>query len=388
MWNMAVVWLRLTFAIVISLSTATAFSQTSTADNPIVDAQTSALRQTAPPVDAVANDPISAAQVQAAAEAAFPNLTVDIGYAETLRKAADDPSLRGTLRGEIAESLWLERNAKYGWKPVKSPNAPQNDGYRIVNGKLEGAQIKTHADWHDYVRSMLKDNKAEYFVVPDDQIDQVFQEWERRRVGALRGGLAEKAAECVRQEGRLRKFGNTFTEIDRSIDAAIEIECAAVSMPDSGLTAVIIAAAERNGEAAALTVIGGKVASFVGVAVFLLDGGMAVYDVAVGKAQVDELVTRLVKSGVGGLASWAIADAAASAAIGAGATGAVPVAIAIVVGTATYLVIDWSIENIRESIKINSLTNNDMSRLWPEGARGIPLDRLYRRPGNPATMPD
>jgi hypothetical protein len=63
------------------------------------------------------------------------------------------------------------------------------------------------------------------------------------------------------------------------------------------------------------------------------------------------------------------------------------VAIAIVVGTATYLVIDWSIESIRDSIKISSLTVDDINRVWPEGAKGLSLDRLYRKRGNPATVP-
>jgi hypothetical protein len=153
------------------------------------------------------------------------------------------------------------------------------------------------------------------------------------------------------------------------------------------MTAAIIAAAEQTGEAADIASIGGRVASFVGVAVFLLDGGVAVNDVAVGKAQVSELVTRLAKSGVGAVTSWAVADAAESAAIIAGATGAVPVAIAIVVGTATYLIVDWSIESIRDSIKVSSLTPDDVNRVWPKGARGLPLDRLYRKPADPTTLP-
>jgi hypothetical protein len=234
---------------------------------------------------------------------------------------------------------------------------------------------------------MQTDDKAEYFVVPDDQFDQVFQEWEKRRVGALRGGLADKATECARQQGRLTKLGTTLKELDGSIDASVEIESVAASAPDSGLTVAIIAASEQTGEAAEIANIGGRAASFVGVAVFLLDGGMAVFDVAVGKTQVDELVTRLVKSGVGAAASWAVADAAASAAIAAGATGAVPVAIAIVVGTATYLIVDWSVESIRDSIKVSSLTPDDVNRVWPKGARGLPLDRLYRKPADPTTLP-
>jgi hypothetical protein len=64
------------------------------------------------------------------------------------------------------------------------------------------------------------------------------------------------------------------------------------------------------------------------------------------------------------------------------ACGAIPVAVAIVVATGTYLVIDWAVDRLTESIRAAPLNGNVMRRLWPEGARGVPLDRLYLKPGD------
>ena len=249
-------------------------------------------------------------------------------------------------------------------KSVKKANAPQNDAYRFVNGKLEGAQVKVHADWHHYIRSMQKDDIAELFVLPDDQYDLVYKEWETRRIGAARGGLVEKSAECARQQQRLTKMGRSFSEIDGAIGAAAKHYSR-------------IATAIRGT---------GKAASFVGIAMSILDGGIAVYEVAIGKSEVDELVTRLGKIVVGGTASWAVGSVAGSAAIAAGATGAVPVAVAIVVGTATYLVVDWAIDSIADAVRVGQLNADDIKRVWPTGARGIALDSLYRKPKDPAIL--
>lgn len=360
-------------AMVFTLACSPVSAQSITADDPLAAAQARAAERaaSAPNISGIGagaaksiSDPIVAAQVLAAAEKTFPNLAEDLEHADLLRRATTDPILRGNLRGRIAESDWINRNAGDGWKAVKKPNAPQNDAYRFVNGKLEGAQIKVHADWHDYIRSMAKDNKAERFVVPDDQYDRVYQEWETRRIGAARGGLVEKSAECARQQLRLTKMGRSFSEIDGAVGAAAKHY-------------------ERIATAIRVT---GKAASFVAIAMSILDGGMAVYEVAIGKSEVDELIAKVGKIAVGGTASWALGGAAGSAAIAAGATGAVPVAVVIVVGTATYLVVDWAIDSLSKTVKAGRLNADDVKRVWPTGARGVSLESLYRKPKDPAIL--
>ncbi len=359
--------------VVLACRLPSAMGQANAIDDPITVAQARAARRATPPsavgtrvlrAGTTVTDPVRAAQVLAAAERAFPNLAADLKNSELLRMAADDPSIRGSLRGRIAEKDWINQNAKNGWKPVKSPNAPQNDAYRFVNGRLEGAQVKVHKDWHNYIRSMRKDNLAERFVLPDDHFDLVYRELEIRRVGALRGGLVEKAAEYGRQQQRLTGMGRTFAEVDGAIGSA----------------------AKHYGRIATAIRAGGKAASFVGVALALLDGGIVVYEVATGKAEVEELVTKLSKVMVAGAAAWAVGQAGAGAAVAAGATGAIPVAVAIILATGTYLVVDWAIDTVADSLRVAHLSAEDVKRVWPEGARGIPLDRLYQKPRDPAAV--
>jgi hypothetical protein len=342
-------------------------------EDPMTTAQARAARRTSfTPVagkaefgaSAVIADPIHAAQVMSAAEKVFPNLAAEQEKADLLRRAVKDPSMRGNLRGRIAEEDWINRNSNAGWKPVKSRNAPQNDAYRFVNGKLEGAQVKVHAEWHDYIPSMTTDHRAERFALPDDHFDLVYRELETRRVGALRGGLIEKANEYNRQQLRLMKMGRTFAEVDGAVGSA---------------------ATHYERISAALRA-GGKAASFVAIAVGILDGGIAVYEVATGKLEVQDLVKKLSKVAVGGAASWTAGNLASTAAISAGASGAVPVAVAIVVATGTYLVVDWALDSIADSLRVSHLSTEDINRLWPAGARGVPLDRLYRKPPDPAAV--
>lgn len=360
-------------AIILALAQPCLFAQSKVFDDPIAAGQAKAAQRatsstsifrTAVGAAGSINDPISAAQVLAAAEKTFPNFAADLESAELLRKMVANPSSRGSLRGRIAESDWINRNAKDGWKQVKNANAPQNDAYRFVNGKLEGAQVKVHADWHDYIRSMRKDDKAERFVLPDDQYDLVYNEWETRRIGAARGGLLEKSAECARQQQRLTKMGRTFVEIDSSVGAA----------------------AKYYSKIAKAFQATGKAASYVGIAIAILEGGISVYEVAIGKSEVDELVTKLGKIVVGGTATWAVGSVAGTAAVTAGATGAIPIAVVIVVGTVTYLAVDWAIDSIADAVRVGQLSSSDIQRVWPNGARGVPLDSLYIKSKDPAIL--
>jgi hypothetical protein len=293
-------------------------------------------------------DPIGAVQILGAAEKTFPNLAADLDNAKLLQKAMEDPSMRGNLRGRVAEAEFLKRNEHEGWKRTAKQNAPQNDFWRKVNGKMKGAQIKVHANWKDYWPSMQKDNKAERFVVPDDHYSDVYADLEQRRIGALRGGLTEKAAHYSAEQKRLSKLGRTFAELDGAIESA----------------------ASHYRQIATALRSAGKAASFVAIALGLLDGTIAVHEFASGKIQVQEFVHRVAKVGISGAASWATGQAAATAAIAAGASGAVPVAVAIVVGAATYLVVDWAIDATVDSLKTSQLSSTELALVWPKAARG------------------
>lgn len=360
-------------SVLLALSPLRALAQAATVDDPVLSAQARAAARAAPPAvaeavtssaAAVAEDPILAAQVLAAAEKTFPNLAADLENAELLRKAALDPTMRGNLRGRIAEAEWIKRNAKDGWRPVRNPIAPENDACRFVDGRLEGAQVKVHADWKKYINSMQQDSKAERFVVPDDHYDLVLKELEARRIGALRGGLTEKAAWYGQQQKRLTRMGRNFAELDEAI----------------------VAATKHYGRIATALRIGGKAASFLGIAIGLLDSGIAVYEVATGRAEVEDLVRHVSKTVIGGAASWAAAEAALNTAAAVGASGAVPVAVAVVIATGTYLVIDWAIDAVADALKATPLSTQDVERIWPKGARGIPLERLYQKPVDPAAV--
>jgi hypothetical protein len=343
-------------------------AQSAATADPITAAQTEAARRSAVQsvnetpalaIEAAAvEDPIRAAQVMQAAERTFPNLAEDLKVSDLLRKAAADPGMRGNLRGRLTEEDFLRRSAKQGWKGVKKRNAPQNDVWRRVNGKLEGGQIKVHADWKEYLRSMRKDNKAEHFFIPDDHYELVRADLETRRLGALRGGLVEKAEEYAQQQKRLAKVGRTFSEIDGSI------ECALKNSPR-------ISAALRSA---------GKATPFIGIALGLLDGSISAYEVATGKMEVSEFVYKIGKAGIAGTASWAAAEAAPELLALAGATGDVPAVVIIVIGIATYFVVDFAIDYTAKSLRTAHLTSKDVALLWPGGlpqARGsrVPAQR-------------
>ena len=59
----------------------------------------------------ILEDPIHAAQVMQAVNRTFPNLSEDLKISDLVRKAAADPTMRGNLRGRLAEDDFLKRNA-------------------------------------------------------------------------------------------------------------------------------------------------------------------------------------------------------------------------------------------------------------------------------------
>ena len=66
-----------------------------------------------------AADPITLAQVTKATERTFPNLSEELDSQKLLQKTLLEPSMRGNLRGRLAEEDFLKRNAKEGWRVLK-----------------------------------------------------------------------------------------------------------------------------------------------------------------------------------------------------------------------------------------------------------------------------
>lgn len=298
-------------------------------------------------------DPIRSAQVLELAERTFPNLATQLESAELLERAAADPSVRGNLRGRLAEEIFERAQASEGWRRVANPNATQNDFW---NAKLQqGAQIKVHADIDDYHRSMRKDHLAERFVVPDDHFEILKRNLSERREGALRGGNSAKAEEYARQEQRLTKLGRTFRELDDSITTAHRhFRQVAVAMKQVGIAS-----------------------SFIAATAMIVEGGIAIYQFSQGKKDAEAFAVQVGKIGITGAIAWQVGPLAAKAAMAAGASGLGPVAVGIVVAGATVLVVDWAFDASAESLSIATLSAAERDRLWQVGS---PIEAMRWQP--------
>ena len=133
-----------------------------------------------------------------------------------IRNFLRDPVKRAHAKGMLAEALYLEKNATWGY--VKSPNAPQHDLYTWINGRRTPftAQVKTHSTPNTprYARDMLSDHRSNLFLIPDDHVAPLKAYW-RQQLEELRGrGLAEEAENARRQLARVRGLGFTAKELD------------------------------------------------------------------------------------------------------------------------------------------------------------------------------
>lgn len=301
-------------------------------------------------------DPIRAAQILELAETTFPNLARDLDAADLLRRVIGDPSIRGNLRGRLAEAVFEKNFAPEGWRRVASGNARENDFFRRRDGKLEGAQIKVHANPNDYFHSMRRDRLAEQFVVPDDHFVYLKGEYKVRRESALRGGLLEKAQDYADQDARLKKLGRTFAELDNGLAVT----------------------AQRYAAISAVIRQSGRAASFFTVALSVVDGSIAIYNYAAGKDDVLQFIRKVGKAGVAGVSAWYVSVAVSQAAAGAGATGLVPVAVAIVTAYGTYLVVDWAVDKVVDSLSTAQLTQDDLKNFSSLGMPPIPQAQSLR----------
>jgi hypothetical protein len=133
------------------------------------------------------------------------NLWQQQGDLAAMRRILADPIKRAHAVGHFAEEDFVVGNP--AWRKTAAANAPENDVWRWIRGRLKGGQIKTHAngDPAEYMRDMFKDTKAEHFFVPDDHMQPLVQKIQQQISKAETGGN-ERVAEIWRQQG-ISDFG-------------------------------------------------------------------------------------------------------------------------------------------------------------------------------------
>ena len=147
--------------------------------------------------------------------------SIEKAHESIIRNSLRDPRKRAHIKGIMAEALYLERNPR--WEYVPKSNAPQVDVFQRVPGQRPiGAQIKTHIspDPTVYARDMLRDNKANFFLVPDDHVDGVRSLWTKRMRDASARGAAAEAQAARRQLDRIGGLGFTTKELDERFTRA------------------------------------------------------------------------------------------------------------------------------------------------------------------------
>ena len=136
-----------------------------------------------------------------------------------MRNALRDPMKRAQMRGLLAEALFLERNPNWGY--VAKANAPQVDVYVFRSGtrKPFGAQIKTHGsgDPLTYAEDMLRDDKADRFLVPDDHVESLRNHWRGQVEQHEAAGRTGEAVEARRQLSRIGGLGFTSQFADDAL---------------------------------------------------------------------------------------------------------------------------------------------------------------------------
>lgn len=147
----------------------------------------------------------------------FPNMVARDGL-EGIRSS---PALSGSARGRLAEHVWgrAHSGAEHGgFRPTANPNAPQNDFW---SRRLQlGSQVKTHRSVSNYLESMRSDRLAEFFVVPDDQVEAVRQLWKAEHRAAIDAGDHTVAREALRQVDRVRPLGRSMAWLDARLGTA------------------------------------------------------------------------------------------------------------------------------------------------------------------------
>jgi len=291
---------------------------------------------------AAAVDPLSIEALQNSAVRAtrkhFPKVTARQGTTPVVwRQVFGKPNPQAL--GRFAEEFIIDHGE--GWKPVRKPNAPQNDLYRWEDGKLVGKQVKLHKDYRlsTYLEDLENDNLAEYFAVADDHADQLKRDLLAKAKKLRAEGLVDEAAELKRHASRIVRIGATHAELEKKY----------------------VMACLRG----------------------LCTSAAATAAVAAGTTLVIDLAMLGIESTDGSLSGNAIEDRIVEASIKAGATGAVtavlvfcgatPVGWVVVVGgTAAYLATEVAIYSVKEVFHTPTVAADAMPYLlsgWKETVR-------------------
>lgn len=118
-------------------------------------------------------------------------------------------------RGIYAERWFVHRNPHIGL--VGTRNASQLDAYsRIIGRKAPvGYQIKTLSGGPaDYARSMVADHRARWFVIPDDHVEAVRENWRQTGEAHLKAGRTVEAKQAFRQRKRVLPLGTTMKGLE------------------------------------------------------------------------------------------------------------------------------------------------------------------------------
>lgn len=271
-------------------------------------------------------------------ERTLPGTVKRNGEAAAFDKILNDPVKRAQAVGRVAESDFVERNPD--WHLTKNPNAPQNDVWTRTNDALEGGQIKTHIPGREaqYLRDMLKDNKAESFLVPDDQYVTIRQRIQDRIQLMQERGNQSGVVRWERELQRLKPMGRSYAELDRSV-----VRCAQASLRNAR-----ILGAARTG------IAGGAI-------VVVVEGGSAVYRSLNGELTPSETRDALLEVG----AKASVVSFATGAAV---LLGANPIGLTVlVVGAVAYLIADYAIDQLRENWGTSPLTVAQINAAMPEG---------------------
>lgn len=129
-----------------------------------------------------------------------------------------------TLRGDMAEAIFLDKNKEYGY--VSKPNASQHDVYRAnpTGGRgIHTGQVKFHMDGKPstYARDMVKDHRSKDFFVPDDHVDSLRSYLRAEAKQLQASGDTEGAARRFRDANRVKPIGASSGQIDSATRQSI-----------------------------------------------------------------------------------------------------------------------------------------------------------------------
>jgi hypothetical protein len=260
------------------------------------------------------------------------------------RRILADPVKQAQAVGHLAEEDFVVRNP--AWRKTAAANAPENDVWRWFRGRLEGGQIKTHADGDPlkYMRDMRTDTKAEQFLVPDDHIDALMAKIRRRIEIADLGANDAEASFWREQIKRATRLGRTYSELKGAVVRF-------------GQITVRSAALKAAGAGFLLTVA--------------VDGSIVAYRSANG--ELTPLQTEA--AGAEALTKGALVGGATYIAVVAGAN---PIGITvIVVGGVVYIAADYAISELRPAYGSSPMTPADIEQVLPVGWREA--DALHRK---------